>query len=139
MNFLNSLELQNHSAKSFHRLKTISGRPGKQVVEELADTISALITAAHQLALEVCKTKPMPHNDGQHFRPRGVGKKRQKLANKLNTISQIKSHLACSAISSASNLEDLLKLNELNMPLCQAVMRFKKFRETRVADELPCS
>jgi hypothetical protein len=89
MAFLNNLELQNHSAKSIHRLKTTSTTPARRVVEGLAGKISALIMTAHQLALEVCETKSMPQNDGLHLRPRGVDKKRQKLTRNLNTISQI--------------------------------------------------
>lgn len=72
---------------------------------------------AHQLALEVCKRKSMPHNDGQHFRPPRVNRKGQKLTKMLNTISQIKSHLVCPAISSASSLGELLSLDKSNMPL----------------------
>ena len=98
----------NKSARNISRLTTILGMPAKQVVEELAAKTSNLIQASHQTALLVCTVKSMPQNNGQHFRQRAVSKKRQKLARKLHTIGQIKSHLTCPAIGSASSVEDLI-------------------------------
>jgi hypothetical protein len=98
-----------HSARSTLRLKTILNMPAK--------------------------TKPQ--KDGQHLRPRGVRRKREELAKKLNTISQINSHLACPAIGSASSMKELLGMHEPNTPLCQAVNNFKQSREHHVANELP--
>jgi len=121
--FLNSLD--HKSATLTLRLEVIQSRPAREVVEEQAHALTAMLDSANQTALTVCATTTPFTGDNTHYMNRGSRTQRVKLSRKLHIIKAVKGHLSNEIIATATTVDELIDRNRGHATLLRLAQDLK--------------
>eukprot|EP00878_Enallax_costatus_P023341 GHUV01024817.1.p1 GENE.GHUV01024817.1~~GHUV01024817.1.p1 ORF type:complete len:454 (-),score=33.76 GHUV01024817.1:203-1564(-) len=79
--------LERHNGDRPRQLDTLGGRPAREVVDELGDTLASLLMSSLDLALQTCSTVPVCPQGSAHYYPRGVARKKNKIIKQKQAVA----------------------------------------------------